>query len=174
MKVYLYQNDKEPFFWTSSEIESLNIDAEFTLNDVQFTIIKDVEYNTGTQFYDDGLNVLILNYTRSFELFKSIFDLNKNKKYAASIASETTYDGPLSRFPNSQLSKGTTGPAKLIGNLEKDAPLSKEEANRILYERDRADNQRSAALAFKHAQDAEKARQANSSFWGDLKRITGF
>jgi hypothetical protein len=53
-------------------------------------------------------------------------------------------------------------------------PLSKEEANRILYERDRADNQKSAALAFKHAQDAEKARQANSSFWGDLKRITGF
>ena len=52
-------------------------------------------------------------------------------------------------------------------------PLSKTEAERILYEREKSDNQRSAALAFKHAQEIEKAKNANNSFWGDIKRITG-
>jgi len=52
-------------------------------------------------------------------------------------------------------------------------PLSKTEAERILYEREKSDNQRSAALAFKHAQEIEKAKQSNTSFWGDIKRLTG-
>jgi hypothetical protein len=53
-------------------------------------------------------------------------------------------------------------------------PLTKEESERILYERERAEEQRSAALAFKYAQEAEKAKQSNTSFWGDIKRLTGF
>lgn len=53
-------------------------------------------------------------------------------------------------------------------------PLSKAEAERILYDREKNENQRSAALAFKQAQEAEKAKQANNSFWGDIKRISGF
>lgn len=53
-------------------------------------------------------------------------------------------------------------------------PLSKAEAERILYQREKDESQRSAALAFKQAQEAEKAKQANNSFWGDIKRITGF
>ena len=53
-------------------------------------------------------------------------------------------------------------------------PMSKADAERILYEREKQENQRSAALAFKYAQEAERAKQSNNSFWGDIKRLTGF
>lgn len=53
-------------------------------------------------------------------------------------------------------------------------PLSEEEANRKLYMREKEANQQSAALAFKYAKESERAKQQQQSFWGDIKRLTGF
>jgi hypothetical protein len=53
-------------------------------------------------------------------------------------------------------------------------PLSKTEAEKILYERQKNDESNSASLAFKYAQESEKAKQSNNSFWADIKRLTGF
>jgi len=54
------------------------------------------------------------------------------------------------------------------------APLTKEESERILIQQQSKLDQQSAALAFKYAQDAEKAKQKQKSFWGDIKQLTGF
>ena len=53
-------------------------------------------------------------------------------------------------------------------------PLSKEEAERKLLKQKNELDQQSAALAFKYAQEAEKAKQKQQSFWGDIKQITGW
>ena len=53
-------------------------------------------------------------------------------------------------------------------------PLTKEEAERKLLRQQNELNQQSAALAFKYAQEAEKAKQKQQSFWGDIKQLTGW
>lgn len=53
-------------------------------------------------------------------------------------------------------------------------PLSKEESERNLLQQKNDLNQQSSALAFKYAQEAEKAKQKQQSFWGDIKQITGW
>jgi hypothetical protein len=35
-------------------------------------------------------------------------------------------------------------------------------------------DQQSAALAFKYAREAEKAKQKQNAFWGDIKQLTGW
>lgn len=52
-------------------------------------------------------------------------------------------------------------------------PLSKEESERILLKQKNELDQQSAALAFKYAQESEKVKQRQQSFWGDIKRLTG-
>ena len=52
-------------------------------------------------------------------------------------------------------------------------PLSKEEAERKLLTQQNQLNHQSAALAFKYAQESEKASQKQKSFWGDIKQLTG-
>jgi hypothetical protein len=51
-------------------------------------------------------------------------------------------------------------------------PLSKEEADRKLLKQQNELNHQSAALAFKYAQEAEKANKKQQSFWGEIKQIT--
>jgi hypothetical protein len=51
-------------------------------------------------------------------------------------------------------------------------PLSKEESERILLKQKNDMDQQSAALAFKYAQEAEKVKQRQQSFWGDIKQLT--
>jgi hypothetical protein len=51
-------------------------------------------------------------------------------------------------------------------------PLSTEEALRQLYQEDKQKNEESAALAFHYAQQSEKAKQNNNSFWSGLKQLT--
>ena len=53
-------------------------------------------------------------------------------------------------------------------------PISKEEAERKLLRQQRDYDQHSAALAFKYAQEAEKAKEKQNGFWADLKQITGW
>ena len=53
-------------------------------------------------------------------------------------------------------------------------PLTKEEGERKLLSQKQQMDQESAALAFKYAQEAEKAKQKQSSFWGDIKQLTGW
>lgn len=53
-------------------------------------------------------------------------------------------------------------------------PLTKQEAERKLLRQQEQHDQHSAALAFKYAQEAEKAKQKQQSFWGDIKQITGW
>ena len=50
-------------------------------------------------------------------------------------------------------------------------PLSKAEAERILLQNDRNLDQESAALAYKYAKEAEKAKAQQQSFWGEIKRL---
>lgn len=52
-------------------------------------------------------------------------------------------------------------------------PLTKEEAERKLLRQQNELEQQSAALAFKYAQEAEKAKQKQQSFWSDIKQLTG-
>jgi hypothetical protein len=50
-------------------------------------------------------------------------------------------------------------------------PLSTEESNRILFRQQQELEQQSAALAFKYAQDAERASEKRNSFWGEIKQL---
>jgi hypothetical protein len=50
-------------------------------------------------------------------------------------------------------------------------PLSKVEAERMLNQSQTHLNQESAALAYKYAKEAEKAKSNQQSFWGDIKRL---
>jgi len=54
------------------------------------------------------------------------------------------------------------------------SPISETEAQRILYNNNQEANKHSAALAYKYAMEAEKAKEKQQSFWGDIKRLTGF
>jgi hypothetical protein len=53
-------------------------------------------------------------------------------------------------------------------------PLSKEEALRQLYQQDKEKNEESSALAFYHAQQLDKAKKNNDSFWSGLKQVTNW
>jgi hypothetical protein len=53
-------------------------------------------------------------------------------------------------------------------------PLSKEEAERKLLMQQQQNEQHSAALAFKYAKEAERAKEKQNGFWSDLKQITGW
>jgi hypothetical protein len=51
-------------------------------------------------------------------------------------------------------------------------PLSKEESERILLKQKNELDQQSAALAFKYAQESERVKERQQSFWGDIKQLT--
>ena len=52
------------------------------------------------------------------------------------------------------------------------APLSKEESQRqLLRQKNKLDHD-SAALAYKYAQESEKIKESQKSFWGDINRLT--
>ena len=53
-------------------------------------------------------------------------------------------------------------------------PLSKEESEHLLLKQKSELDQQSAALAFKYAREAEKAKQKQNAFWGDIKQLTGW
>ena len=53
-------------------------------------------------------------------------------------------------------------------------PLSKEEALRQLYHENKEKNEESAALAYYHAQQLEKANKNNQEFWSGLKQLTNW
>jgi hypothetical protein len=50
-------------------------------------------------------------------------------------------------------------------------PLSKQESERMLLQQNRNLDQQSAALAYKYAQQTERAKQNNQSFFSDIKQI---
>jgi curved DNA-binding protein CbpA len=53
-------------------------------------------------------------------------------------------------------------------------PLSKEEAMRQLYNENKQKDEESAALAFYYAQQSEKAKKNEDSFWSGLKQVTNW
>jgi hypothetical protein len=53
-------------------------------------------------------------------------------------------------------------------------PLSKEEGLHKLYHQDKEKNEESAALAFYYAQQSEKAKKNNDTFWSGLKQVTNY
>jgi hypothetical protein len=53
-------------------------------------------------------------------------------------------------------------------------PISKQEAERKLLQQQQQHEQHSAALAFKYAKEAEKAKEKQNGFWSDIKQITGW
>ena len=50
-------------------------------------------------------------------------------------------------------------------------PLSKQESERMLLQQSRNLDQQSAALAYKYAQQSERAKQNNQAFFSDIKQI---
>ena len=50
-------------------------------------------------------------------------------------------------------------------------PLTKEESERQLLQQQNTHDKHSAALAFKYAQESEKVKQKQQSFWGDIKQL---
>lgn len=50
-------------------------------------------------------------------------------------------------------------------------PISKADAERILHQNKSNLDQESAALAYKYAKEAEKAKAKQRSFWGDIKQL---
>ena len=54
------------------------------------------------------------------------------------------------------------------------APPSKEEAMKMLVQQQKREEEESIALAFQLAKQNEKAQKNQSSFWGELKQITGW
>lgn len=54
------------------------------------------------------------------------------------------------------------------------APLSKEESMNILASEARKNNEQSASIAYYYAQQAEKAKQHEDSFWAGVKRLTNW
>lgn len=87
MKAYLFQNNREPYFWTKNEIEqvenndvfALNKHKSFNINGIDFTLKNNTPQNL--EFQNDGINIIILNYSININLFKSIFDAHKDKKF---------------------------------------------------------------------------------------------
>ena len=53
-------------------------------------------------------------------------------------------------------------------------PLSKQESERILMQQSRQLDNQSAALAYKYAQQSERAKQQNQSFFSDIKQLRGW
>lgn len=53
-------------------------------------------------------------------------------------------------------------------------PLAKEEAMKQLYQQDKQKDEESAALAFYYAQQAEKAKNNQETFWSGLKQLTNW
>ena len=53
-------------------------------------------------------------------------------------------------------------------------PLSKEEAMRQLYHENKNKDEESAALAFYYAEQSEKAKQSQHTFWSGLKQVTNW
>ena len=53
-------------------------------------------------------------------------------------------------------------------------PLSKKESERILIQQSRQLDEQSAALAYKYAQQVEKSKKQNQSFFSDIKQLTGW
>ena len=53
-------------------------------------------------------------------------------------------------------------------------PLSKEEAMRQLFNENKQKDEESAALAFYYAQQAEKSKEKQDSFWSGLKQVTNW
>ena len=53
-------------------------------------------------------------------------------------------------------------------------PLSKQESERILMQQSRQLDNQSAALAYKYAQQSERAKQQNQSFFSDIKQLKGW
>ena len=53
-------------------------------------------------------------------------------------------------------------------------PISQQESERKLMQQQHENDKYSSALAFKYAQESEKNKQKQKSFWSDLKQITGW
>jgi hypothetical protein len=53
-------------------------------------------------------------------------------------------------------------------------PISASEGLRKLYHQDKEKNEESAALAFYYAQQSEKAKKNNDTFWSGLKQVTNW
>jgi len=51
-------------------------------------------------------------------------------------------------------------------------PLNKEEATKILFQRNKQKDEESAALAFYYAQQTEKMKENQHKFWSNLKQLT--
>jgi len=110
MKVYLYQNTREPYFWTKDELENIENGRKdfleknkiFTIRNVEFHLRKYVsefmKYSVEENFDSDALNVLILNFEGDFNMFKHVFEFNKNKKFLFVIKTVENYSHVHERY----------------------------------------------------------------------------
>ena len=109
----------------------------------------DSNFTAGSLFSNEGMNYTDLRQAYAESVIPvTEDDYNKVKKFKS-----------IDEYKRHRESVNTT-------------PLEKEEAMRQLYLQNKQKDEESAALAFYYAQQSEKAKQSQQSFWSGLKQLT--
>lgn len=157
--------------WLKGDDDFLNIGENVTkgnMNEVFERKKKQIQaltvYNGVTDMFSSSLGGSLLTGDSSFTT-DTYTDLRQAYTETLIPVTQEDYD-KMPKFKN--LNEYKTNRDRLDSN-----PLSKEESERILLKQKNEMDQQSAALAFKYAQESEKVKQKQQSFWGDIKRLTG-
>lgn len=140
-------NMNEIFETKKKQIQSLTVYKGIT---------DTVASNLGGSLLNDGDNYTTNNYT----------DLRQ--AYTETLIPVTQHDyEQMPKFKN-------IGEYKAHRDKVDITPLTKEESNRILLQKNTQLEQESAALAFKYAKAAEVVKQKQTNFWGDIRQLTNW
>jgi hypothetical protein len=157
--------------WLKSDEDFLNIEENVikgNMNEVFEKKKKQIQavsvYNGVTDMFSSTLGASLLNGESSFTT-DSYTDLRQAYTETLIPVTQEDYD-KIPKFKN--INEYKTNRDRLDTN-----PLSKEESERILLKQKNDMDQQSAALAFKYAQESEKVKQRQQSFWGDIKQLMG-
>jgi len=149
----------------------LNSEMEKRKKEVQALSVYKGVTDSCTSAYGGGSSLMAYdsNYT-SGSLFSSngmgFTDLRQ--AYAESVIPVTEEDyNKTQKYKNVEEYKRNR-------NAIDTTPLSKEEAMRKLFEENKQKDEESAALAFYYAQQSEKAKANQDSFWSGLKQVTNW
>ena len=156
--------------WLKSDEGIINIDENVTksnMNDIFEQKKKQIQalsvYTGVTNSFSSNLGGSLLNGGDNFTT-DSYTDLRQAYTETLIPVTHEDYD----RMPKYK----NVGEYKARRDTTDTTPLSKQESESILMKQYTELEQNSAALAYKYAQDAEKAKQKQNSFWSDLQQIT--
>jgi hypothetical protein len=164
------KSDEDIVFTQNVSKANLNSEMEKRKKQVQSLITYDgVSDFTASSFGGSSLMAYDSNFS-SGSLFSSegIGYTDLRQAYVESVIPVTEED-----FHKSQQFKSVDEYKRHREGLDT-TPLPKEEAMKQLYLQNKQKDEESAALAFYYAQQAEKAKQNQDSFWSGLKQLTNW